>query len=83
MTHGHFEVNGRRVDVLSYRVEQYDIITVRKQSVETFPFGSTWPARTYGERPVPAWMVSSPACRFPDPPACPSVSRSTRSSPSS
>src|ERR687890_2882580 len=25
--HGHFEVNGHRVDVPSYRVEQYDIIT--------------------------------------------------------
>src|SRR6478752_6587175 len=37
VTHGHFEVNGVRVDVPSYRVEQYDIITVRKQSVETFP----------------------------------------------
>ena len=31
-------VNGVRVDVPSYRVEQYDIITVRKQSVETLPF---------------------------------------------
>ena len=37
VTHGHFEVNGVRVDVPSYRVEQYDIITVRKQSVETLP----------------------------------------------
>jgi small subunit ribosomal protein S4 len=36
--HGHFLVNGQRVDVPSYRVEQYDIITVRKQSKETFPF---------------------------------------------
>jgi len=29
VTHGHFLVNGKRVDVPSYRVEQYDIITVQ------------------------------------------------------
>ena len=54
VTHGHFEVNGVRVDVPSYRVEQYDIITVRKQSVESFPFELA--RQTFGERPVPAWM---------------------------
>src|ERR1700754_1872448 len=37
VTHGHFEVNGHRVDVPSYRVEQYDIVTVRKQSNEKLP----------------------------------------------
>ena len=34
VTHGHFEVNGQRVDVPSYRVSQYDIITVREKSRE-------------------------------------------------
>ena len=58
VTHGHFEVNGRRVDVPSYRVEQYDIITVRKQSVETFPFELA--RQTFGERPTPAWMQVVP-----------------------
>jgi small subunit ribosomal protein S4 len=54
VTHGHFEVNGKRVDVPSYRVEQYDIITVRKQSAESFPIELA--RQTFGERPVPAWM---------------------------
>jgi small subunit ribosomal protein S4 len=54
VSHGHFEVNGVRVDVPSYRVEQYDVITIRKQSVETFPFELA--RQTFGERPVPAWM---------------------------
>ncbi|HMT91038.1 MAG TPA: 30S ribosomal protein S4, partial [Dermatophilaceae bacterium] len=54
VTHGHFEVNGVRVDVPSYRVEQFDIITIRKQSIESFPFELA--RQTYGERPVPAWM---------------------------
>ncbi len=54
VTHGHFEVNGHRVDVPSYRVEPYDIITVRKQSVESFPFELA--RQTYGDRPIPAWL---------------------------
>jgi small subunit ribosomal protein S4 len=58
VTHGHFEVNGRRVDVPSYRVEQYDIITVRKQSVNTFPFELA--RQTQGERPTPAWLQVVP-----------------------
>jgi small subunit ribosomal protein S4 len=58
VSHGHFEVNGRRVDVPSYRVEQFDIITVRKQSVETFPFELA--RQTFGDRPVPAWMQVVP-----------------------
>ena len=58
VTHGHFEVNGKRVDVPSYRVEQFDIITWRKQSVESFPWKLG--QETYGERPVPAWMQVVP-----------------------
>ena len=54
VSHGHFEVNGHRVDVPSYRVEQFDIITVRKQSVETFPFELA--RQTFGDRTPPAWM---------------------------
>ncbi len=58
VTHGHFEVNGVRVDVPSYRVEQYDIITVRKQSVETFPLQLA--RETFGDRPTPAWLQVVP-----------------------
>ncbi|WP_152185808.1 30S ribosomal protein S4 [Segeticoccus rhizosphaerae] len=54
VSHGHFEVGGVRVDVPSYRVEQYDIITIREQSRETFPFELA--RQSYGERPVPAWL---------------------------
>ena len=58
VTHGHFLVNGQRVDVPSYRVEQYDIITVRKQSNELFPFELA--RATFGDRPVPAWRKVVP-----------------------
>jgi small subunit ribosomal protein S4 len=58
VTHGHFLVNGTRVDVPSYRVEQYDIVTVRKQSVEKFPMELA--RQTFGERPTPAWLQVVP-----------------------
>lgn len=58
VTHGHFEVNGKRVDVPSYRVEQFDIVTVRKQSAESFPFELA--RQTFGDRPVPAWLQVVP-----------------------
>lgn len=54
VSHGHLEVNGRRTDVPSHRVEQFDIITIRKQSAEAFPFQLA--RETFGERPVPAWL---------------------------
>ncbi|KNX36422.1 30S ribosomal protein S4 [Luteipulveratus halotolerans] len=54
VSHGHFEVNGKRVDVPSYRVEQYDIITVREKSREAFPIQLA--RETFGERPIPAWL---------------------------
>ena len=58
VTHGHFEVNGVRVDVPSYRVEPYDIITWRKQSVESFPWKLA--QETFGDRTPPAWMQVVP-----------------------
>src|SRR6188472_574453 len=35
VSHGHFTVNGVKVDIPSYRVSQYDIIDVRDKSVNT------------------------------------------------
>ena len=54
VTHGHFELNGVRIDVPSARVSQYDIITVRKQSIEAFPIQVA--RESFGERIVPAWL---------------------------
>lgn len=54
VSHGHFRVNGKAVDIPSYRVEQYDIITVREKSREIFPIQLA--RETFGERPIPAWM---------------------------
>src|SRR5215212_2451662 len=51
--HGHLTVNGRKVDIPSYRVSEHDIIQVREKSTEMTPFVV---ARAQaGQRTVPAW----------------------------
>ena len=56
--HGHFVVNGHKVDIPSFRVSENDIIEVRGKSVEMTPFVV---ARAQaGERGVPAWIESIP-----------------------
>ncbi|MCV7315424.1 30S ribosomal protein S4 [Mycolicibacillus parakoreensis] len=54
VSHGHFTVNGVKVDIPSYRVSQYDIIDVREKSLNTLPFQIA--RETAGERPIPAWL---------------------------
>ena len=54
VSHGHFTVNGVKVNVPSYRVAQYDIIDVRDTSVNSVPFQIS--RETAGERPIPAWL---------------------------
>ena len=58
VVHGHFLVNGRKVNVPSYRVAAYDVIDVRPKSQETTPFIIA--RETHGERPVPAWLEVLP-----------------------
>ncbi|MTB70460.1 30S ribosomal protein S4 [Arsenicicoccus cauae] len=58
VAHGHFTVNGVRVDIPSYQVTQYDIIDIRPKSVNTFPFELA--RQTFGDRPIPAWMQVVP-----------------------
>ncbi|MFT4201665.1 30S ribosomal protein S4 [Gordonia sp. (in: high G+C Gram-positive bacteria)] len=59
VSHGHFTVNGVKVDVPSYRVSQYDIIDVRPKSLATVPFQIA--KEIQGERPVPAWLQVVPS----------------------
>lgn len=58
VSHGHFLVNGKKVDVPSYRVEQYDIIDIRPKSVDLHPFVVARELRD--ESTVPAWMTVRP-----------------------
>ncbi len=52
--HGHILVNGRKVDIPSYRVSANDIIEVAEKSRRLMPFEIAQ-ARA-GERPVPPWL---------------------------
>ena len=58
VSHGHFLVNGHKVDIPSYRVTPYDIIDIKPKSMETTPFLIA--RETQGERPVPAWLQVVP-----------------------
>ena len=58
VVHGHFVVNGRKVNVPSYRVTPHDIIEVRPKSRDTTPFLIA--RETHGERPIPAWLEVIP-----------------------
>ena len=52
--HGHFLVNGRKVDIPSFLVSENDIIEVRPKSVEMTPFVIA--RAEAGTRTVPAWL---------------------------
>jgi len=52
--HGHLLVNGRKVDIPSYRVSESDIIEVREKSRELTPFVVA--RAEAGSKPVPAWL---------------------------
>ena len=56
--HGHFTVNGRKVDVPSFRVSDTDIVEVRASSLELTPFVVA--RAEAGERTVPAWLEVIP-----------------------
>ena len=51
--HGHFEVNGHRVDIASYRLSAGDVITVCEKSRTSEKIKAVVEANS--ARPVPAW----------------------------
>ena len=53
VNHGHFQVNGKKVDIPSYRVRQGDVITVKERSKEAFP---VLHAVDTVDRPDPEWL---------------------------
>ena len=59
VNHGHFQVNGRKVDIPSYQVAAHDVIDVRGKSAEMTPFIVA--RETHGERIVPAWLEVIPS----------------------
>ncbi|GAA2835723.1 MULTISPECIES: 30S ribosomal protein S4 [Crossiella] len=59
VNHGHFLVNGKKVNIPSFRVSQYDIIDVKPKSLPTLPFLAAKEA--LGDRGVPAWLQVVPS----------------------
>ena len=53
VSHGHFRVNGRRVDIPSYSLHQGDVVTLRERSLELFPIQQ---AVDTIDRPSPEWL---------------------------
>src|SRR6204780_3059078 len=56
--HGHVTVNGKKVDIPSYRVSDSDIVEVAVKSQELTPFVVA--KAEAGERPTPAWIEVIP-----------------------
>jgi small subunit ribosomal protein S4 len=56
--HGHITVNGKKVDIPSYRVSESDIVQVTAKSLELTPFIVA--RAEAGERTVPAWLEVVP-----------------------
>lgn len=52
--HGHFTVNGRKVNIPSYRVKPGDLVAVRKKSMESLRFKEL--AELAQDRTAPAWL---------------------------
>ncbi len=55
VTHGHFLVNGKKVDIASYKVTVNDVITVSEKSKATEKF------KTFAENPkaLPKWLSAN------------------------
>jgi small subunit ribosomal protein S4 len=58
VSHGHILVNGKKVDIPSYRVGESDIVEVRPKSREMTPFIVA--RAEAGERTPPAWIEVIP-----------------------
>jgi small subunit ribosomal protein S4 len=58
VVHGHFLVNGHKVNVPSFRVTAQDIIDVKQKSLELHPLIVA--REVHGEREVPAWLDARP-----------------------
>ena len=54
VSHGHFTVNGKRVNVPSFQVSKFDIIDVKAKSLNTLPFVAA--KESFGDRPIPGWL---------------------------
>jgi small subunit ribosomal protein S4 len=57
--HGHFLVNGRKVDIPSFLVREHDVVEVREKSRDLTPFIIA--QAEAGSKIVPAWLEAIPS----------------------
>ena len=57
--HGHILVNGKKVDIPSYRVSTFDLVEVQQKSQDLTPFIVA--SAEFGEKSVPSWMEVVPS----------------------
>jgi small subunit ribosomal protein S4 len=58
VVHGHLTVNGRKVNVPSFRVSAYDVIDVRPKSANLHPLVVA--REVFNDQVVPGWLTSRP-----------------------
>ena len=58
VSHGHFIVNGKKVNIPSFQVSKFDIIDVKPKSLNTLPFVAA--KESFGDRPIPGWLQVVP-----------------------
>ena len=54
MVHGHYNVNGKRVDIPSYQVREGDVVAVNEKTRGSDKMKAI--IETCGARPVPVWL---------------------------
>jgi small subunit ribosomal protein S4 len=54
VTHGHFKVNGKRVDIPSYLLKAGDVVSIKEKSQDSEKFKAV--LETNSGRPVPTWL---------------------------
>src|SRR3977135_3981041 len=59
VSHAHFLVNGKKVNIPSFQVSKFDIIDVKPKSFAMLPFVIA--KESFGERPIPAWLQVVPS----------------------
>jgi small subunit ribosomal protein S4 len=57
--HGHIQVNGKKVDIPSYRVSEHDIVEVREKARNLTPFVVA--QAEAGSKTIPAWLEAIPS----------------------
>ena len=58
VAHGHFMVNGKKVNVPSFRVSAYDVIDIKPKSINMYGF--TVARETFNAKTVPGWLTVRP-----------------------